>query len=194
MKKVLILLSNGCEPLELAAFTDVMGWTSETSGEIVISHTCALRKEINTSWGLKIVPDYGVEDIQVDDYAALAVPGGFETFGFYEDAFDARFSELIRKFNDRGKPIASICTGALAIAHSGILANRNATTYQLSGAKRLEQLSKYNVNISMKSIVIDGNVISSAGPSTAIQVAFELLRMISNDETVEEVKYQMGFK
>ena len=52
--------------------------------------------------------------------------------GFYEDANDERFLNLIREFNRRDKLIATICVAALPIAKSGVLNQRNATTWDLN--------------------------------------------------------------
>lgn len=45
----------------------------------------------------------------VDEYEALAIPGGFEEFGFYEEAYDERFLNLIREFDSKGNIITSHC-------------------------------------------------------------------------------------
>ena len=64
---------------------------------------------------------------------------GFEEFGFYEEAYDVKFLDLIREFDKKGKYIASICVGALPIGKSGVLINRNATTYHLKDGYRQKQ-------------------------------------------------------
>ena len=58
--------------------------------------------------------------IDVDDYDALAIPRGFEEFGFYEEAYNEEFLDLIRKFDEKRKTIATICVAALALGKSGI--------------------------------------------------------------------------
>lgn len=41
-----------------------------------------------------------LDSINVDDYDALAIPGGFEEYGFYEEAYDEKLLELIRGGTD----------------------------------------------------------------------------------------------
>jgi len=48
------------------------------------------------------------EKINDQDFDALAISDGFENAGFYEDAYDERFLNLIREFDKEGKIIASI--------------------------------------------------------------------------------------
>ena len=79
----------------------------------------------------------------VNEYEALAIPGGFEEYGFYEKAYDERFLELIREFHSKRKIIASICVGSLPIGKSGVLKNRVATTYHLNNGYRQKQLAEF---------------------------------------------------
>ena len=114
-----------------------------------------------------------IEKVRVNNYDALAILGRFEEFGFYEEAFDKRFLNLITKFNQQNKYIVSICVGALPIGKSGILTGQNATTYHLSGGARQRQLAAFGVNvIPDQRIVKDCNIITSFCPGTAADVAF----------------------
>lgn len=70
-----------------------------------------------------------LDEITVDEYDALAIPGGFEELGFYQEAFDKRFLKLIQEFDRQKKMIAAICVGALPLGKSGILRGKKATTY-----------------------------------------------------------------
>ena len=129
-----------------------------------------------------------------EDYDALAIPGGFEEYGYYEEAYRQDTAGLIRAFHKAGKPIASICVGALVLAHSGILEGRKATTYALSGGHRQKQLAEFGAEVQAdEQIVVDGNLITSCGPSTAAGVAFRLLEMMTDRESTERVRTLMGY-
>ncbi len=56
-----------------------------------------------------------ISEVNIDEFDALAIPGGFEEAGFYEDAYSEDFLNIIREFDKAGKTIASICVGALPI-------------------------------------------------------------------------------
>ena len=112
MKKVLLLLAEGFEVFEASVFIDVIGWNlihGDTSTQLF---TCGLRKEIKSSFDQKFIVDYLINDIEVNDFDALAIPGGFEVYGYYNDAYNDTFLDLIRKFRQNNKIIASICVGA----------------------------------------------------------------------------------
>ena len=192
-KKVLLFLALGFEAYEASAFTDVFGWSRESGLESVDMITTALRPTIKCYWNLIVQPEMAFDQINVDDFDALAIPGGAGEAGFYEDAYDERFLDLIREFDKKGKHIAAICVGALPIGKAGVLKNRNATTWDLNEGARRKQLADFGANVQDKQMVVDKNIITSTGPATSIDVAFQLLEMLTDIQNVNEIKRNMRF-
>lgn len=191
--KVLVFCAKGFETMEFSAFIDVMGWARNDYGYPVETETCGFNKIVNSTFNVPITVDHLLEDVSVDDYDALAIPGGFEEFGFYDEAYSPTFLQLIQDFNAQKKPIASICVGALPLGKSGVLNHRSATTYHLKNAYRQKQLAEFGVNVLNKRIVIDDNIITSYCPETAPHVAFELLKKLCGEEKMLIVKNAMGY-
>ena len=100
---------------------------------------------------------------------------------------------MIQQFNSLNKIISSICVGALPLGKSGILKNKNATTYNLLDGKRQKQLKEFGANIINEPIVIDGNIITSWSPVTAMDVAFVLLEKLTSKENSNNIRRLMGF-
>jgi protein deglycase len=192
-KKVLLFLAQGFEAYEASVFTDVFGWSREAGVEPVDLITTGLHSEVKCYWNLIVKPELAFSEINIEDYDALAIPGGAGEAGFFEDAYDERFLNLIREFNRRGKLIASICVAALPIAKSGVLNQRNATTWDLNNGVRRKQLADLCVKVQDVQLVVDNNIITSTGPATSLDVAFKLLEMLTNIENVNEVKTNMRF-
>ena len=192
-KKVLLFLAQGFEAYEASVFTDVFGWSREVGFEPVDLITTGLRSEMKCYWNLIVKPELPFSEINIEDFDALAIPGGAGEAGFYEDAYDERFLNLIREFNRRGKIIASICVAALPIAKSGVLNQRNATTWDLNNGVRRKQLADFCVKVQDEQLVVDNNIITSTGPATSLDVAFKLLEMLTSIESVNEVKTNMRF-
>ena len=194
MKKICLLLADGFEAVEAAVFTDVMGWNQlEGDGNTELI-TVGTKDILKCTWNFTVTPEMHIKDINVDEFDALAIPGGFEEAGFFKDAFSKEFLDVIKKFDEQGKIIASICVAALSIGKSGVLNGRNATTYNLNNKKRQKQLSDLGANvIPDQSIVIDGNIITSYNPSTSFDVAFTLLELLTSKENTVNVKKLMGF-
>lgn len=192
-KKVLVFLAKGFETMEFSVFIDILGWARVDYGHNLFVETCGFTEKVISAFNVPIIVDKTIEEINVDEYDALAVPGGFEEFGFYEEAYDARFLDIVKNFNAKGKIIATICTGALPLGKSGILKNRKATTYHLKNAYRQKELKGFGVNVVNERIVIDNNIITSYCLETAPDVAFELLKMLTSEEKMEVVKKAMGY-
>lgn len=194
MKRVLLLLCKGVEIYEAAAFYDVLGWSGVYGSEKVEVVTAGLKRKVQGTFGITLLTDRLLAEINVEEYDALAIPGGFESYGYYEEAYSETVAEIIRRFNEAGKIIASICVGALPLANSGILKGRKATTYHLREGLRRKQLAGFGVDVVDAPIVYDGNVITSTSPATAMEVAFALLSRITNTANAAQVRYRMGFE
>ncbi|MFD2170492.1 DJ-1/PfpI family protein [Tumebacillus lipolyticus] len=194
MKKVCLLLPNGFEAVEASVFTDVLGWNKEEGDGSTELVTVGTREKLRCTFGFTVLPDLLLSEVKADDFDALALPGGFETAGFYEDAYREDVLELIRAFDAQGKVIASICVGALVLGKSGVLQGRLATTYNLNDRHRQKQLAEMGVNVLPdRPIVIDKNIITSYNPSTAFEVAFTLLEFLTSKENADQVRRLMGF-
>ena len=191
--KNLLLLAKFFETMEFRVFVDIFGWARNDYGYPIDVETVGFSKTVNSTFNIPVVVDKTIDEIDINDYDALAIPGGFEEFGFYDEAYNEEFLSLIRKFDEQNKIIATICVGALPLGKSGILKNRNATTYHLKDGYRQKELQKFGVNVINQPIVIDDNVITSYCPQTAPEVAFTLLAKLTSKEKMNIVKKAMGY-
>ena len=180
--------------MEASVFVDVMGWARNDFHYDVEVITWGFQKTVTGTFGVPVIVDVLFKDICADEYDALAIPGGFEEFGFYEEAFSKELSDIINTFNDQHKMIASVCVAALALAHSGILTGKKATTYHLNNGLRQKQLAEYGVEIVNEPVVKTDNIITSYCPQTAPEVAFTLLENLIGTKEMHKVKVAMGFE
>ena len=192
-KKVLVFVAKAFETMEFCVFIDVLGWARVDYGHNLFVDTCGFTEKVISTFNVPVIVDKTIGEINVDEYDALAIPGGFGEFGFYEEAYDERFLKLIKEFNAKGKIIATVCSGAFPVAKSGVLKNRKATTYHLQNGYWQNRLKEFGVNVVNKPIVVDGNIITSYCPATAPNVAFELLKMLTSEEEMAVIKKAMGF-
>ena len=193
MKRVLLLLADGFEAYEAAAFTDVLGFATAYGDEEIEVITVGLRPEIRCTFGFTVVPELLLDDVQDEEFDAVAVPGGFERAGFYNDAYSDPFLDVFRRFSAAGKPIAAVCTGALPVARSGVLRGRRATTYHLLDGKRRKELAELGAHVVDEPVVRDGLIITSTSPATAADVAFNLLELLTSSDNVRTTRHSMGF-
>lgn len=191
--RILLLCLNAFEMMEFSPFIDIMGWARDDFNCEIEVEICGFTQKIESTFGVWITADILIDDVNVNDYDALAIPGGFEEYGFYKEAYHEKTLNLIKSFDELHKPIASVCVAAFPLAKSGVLNNKKATTYHLKGGYKRFELQKLGVVLGNKWLVVDDNIITSSCPKTAPDVAFKLLEMLTSKEKALEVKEVMGF-
>lgn len=190
-KRVLVLLSNGFEVMEAGCFTEILGWASIYGDTQFEQLSVGLRSPIKTTFGFNVLPEALLDEIDPDDFDALVIPGGFGDAGFYEEALSEPFLDVIRSFHSRRAPIAAVCVSALSLGAAGILEGRRATVYHQVGGKRKAELESYGAIFVDEPIVIDGNLLTSTGPGTAVEVGLKLLEILSTPEFVQDIRERM---
>ena len=195
MKKILLIISQGTELLEIAPFTDIFGWNGVVGKKNTILKTAGFHNVISNTWNLKTLPEINLENenLDIDSYDALVIPGGFGFKGFFEDMKKVEFQNLIKEFVKKNKFVVAICTGVIPLGEAGVLKNVKATTYLLDNNRYFNQLQKYGAIPIREEIVRDGNIITCSGPKNAIEVGFLLLSLLTDEENMKKVKYNMGF-
>ena len=191
--KTLLFCLTGFETMEFSPFIDILGWARNNYNCDVTVDTCGFKREVISTFGVPIITDKVLDEIDINNYDALAIPGGFEEYGFYSEAYDERFLRLIREFDRKHKPIATVCVGALPLGKSGILKGRTATTYHLNSGYRQKQLAAFGVNVINEPVFVDDNIITSHCPQTAPYVGFELLKKLTDNEVTQKVMEVMGY-
>jgi 4-methyl-5(b-hydroxyethyl)-thiazole monophosphate biosynthesis len=194
-KKALLFAPQGFEDIELAAFTDILGWTrvlkEVTPVDLVIT---GFKKNICSKHNLTIKAHQLIKEINPDDYRALIIPGGFNDAG-YTEVYNQKVLDLIRKIYESGGIIATMCIGSLAVARTGILKGKKATTY--SASKRHDNLAilrDFGAIPVKERIIVTDRIITNRGPDTAIEVAFKLLEMLSGKKDMKKIKKAMMFE
>ncbi len=119
--------------------------------------------------GLTVNTPAGLEGLDQAD--TLIIPG-------YEDV-DATVSEAvldaIRAAHARGARLVSICTAAFALAAAGVLDDRPATTHWRWTAELQDRYPRIDV-LPNRLFVDDGDVLTSAGVTTGIDLSLHLIR------------------
>nr|WP_231997717.1 MULTISPECIES: GlxA family transcriptional regulator [unclassified Mycobacterium] len=101
-------------------------------------------------------------------------------------AIDPALVEAIRSVSARTRRLASICTGSFVLAQAGLLSGRRATTHW-HDARRFARAFP-DVTVDPDAIFVrDGNVFTSAGISSGIDLALALVEMDYGTELVRNV-------
>lgn len=101
-------------------------------------------------------------------------------------AIDPALVEAVRALSARSRRMASICTGSFILAQAGLLSGRRATTHW-HDARRLARAFR-DVTVEPDAIFVrDGDVFTSAGISSGIDLALALVEMDYGTKLVRDV-------
>jgi transcriptional regulator GlxA family with amidase domain len=141
-------------PLEAAGFPGMAGMT-EKAIDIEFHHINETMDPVALTAGIKVLPTTTCDDCPPLDFLLIGGPDPF-TFQLSD-----RFADFLRAHVKAGKGIFTTCTGALAIAPSGVLDGINATTNH--GALEIAKKVNPDVKWTQKQWVVDGNFWTAGG-------------------------------
>lgn len=196
MKKVLILVPDGCEEMEVIPLIEVTGWTKVVPDvQRVEAHVAGWSDKIRMGHGTTIVPDIKVDKVRIDEYDAICVPGGWPGTK-YDELVNSEISRnLIKKMHDADKIIVTQCFGIFEVGKVGLLKGVQATTYVGDDIDRSriarEELTGYGAVFVEKAVVVGRRIISSIGPVVADEVALRMLEMLIGAEDTKKVADMM---
>jgi transcriptional regulator GlxA family with amidase domain len=116
-----IFIYDGVEPIDLATF-GVLSMARRIAPEISICTIAPRAGEVALANGLRVSADYGIDDAPPCDI--VIVTGGP---GWSEQAKTPATLEYIRRVHASSR-VASVCTGSMILAASGVLDGGPATT------------------------------------------------------------------
>ncbi|OGX05482.1 MAG: hypothetical protein A3G87_09765 [Omnitrophica bacterium RIFCSPLOWO2_12_FULL_50_11] len=175
-KKVLVILAPGCEEIEAVAIIDVL-----RRAEMNVTVAGLGGTDINGAHGIRFRTDIALDDYDKSPDAVI-LPGGMP--GSRNLGQSKKVTEILQKAGRANKLIGAICAApALALAPAGILDGKKATCYP-----GFEQNFAKSVTFSEDRVVVDGNVITSRGPGSALEFALELVDRLAGSEKARELR------
>ncbi len=176
-KKVLVAIAEGIEELEAVTIIDVL---RRTEADVTVASVGD--KQVTASRGVNLVADTVISDCVGNVYDLIALPGGMPGAEHLRDS-----KELIEMLNEQaasGRLYAAICASpAVALKPHGLLKDKKATCYP----SLLLDLD----NPEQAKVVVDGNLITSQGPATALEFSLKLIEMLFDKQKSQEVANAM---
>lgn len=174
MKKVNVFLQDRFETVEALAVIDVL-----RRAEIEVE-TISLMEDLHvvSAQGITVLADRMYSGYDFSDTSLYFLPGGPGTLA-YMDKKD--FLNLIEEACSDGKLIAAICAAPSILGNLGLLEGRRATCFP--GFERYLR----GAQITDEKVVVDGNIITSRGMGTSIDLGLELVRILISPDKAEEI-------
>ena len=182
VKRALVVLAEGFEEIEAIAPIDIL---RRAGVRVTVAGLNELRIKSSRSFGVQA--DILLKDL-AEEMDAVILPGGMP--GATHLARSGELGALVKKMNKEGKIVAAICAApASVLAPLGILDGKKATCYP-----GCEADFSGKTLYSEEPVVVDGNVITSRGPGTALEFSLEIVRRLVSQEMVETLRKKMIIK
>jgi transcriptional regulator GlxA family with amidase domain len=179
-----IFIYPGVEPIDLATF-GVLSMARRIAPEIEICTIAPEAGSIELANGLRVMADFGIDD--APPCALVIVTGGP---GWSAQAMRPATLDYIRRVHAKGR-IASVCTGGMILAASGILDGGPATTKREvvpPEASPLEVMRATYPQIEVREalLVDSGAVVTGGGVTLCIDTTLHLLATMLGPQVARE--------
>ncbi len=178
MASVLIPLAEGCEELEAVTMIDLL----RRAGITVTTASLGHQTQLTASHQVGLVADTLLDTVLDDDFDMILLPGGQPGTDHLNN--DHRVHALIKRLQQDNRYLAAICAAPMVLASAGVLEGKRATSYP--GA--LDQSQWPTIEIGDDPVVIDGKILTSRGPGTAMDFALTIIELLSSRTTRDQVE------
>lgn len=178
MATVLVPLADGCEELEAVTLIDIL----RRAGITVTTASLTHQPQVTASRHVRLIADTLLDDVVYDEFDMLLLPGGQPGTNKLNE--DHRIHALIKRLDHAGNYIAAVCAAPLVLATAGVLDGKRATCYPGT----LDSASWPSINLSNEPVVIDGKVLTSRGPGTAMDFALSIIEVLTDKATRDQVE------
>ncbi|MBW2276742.1 MAG: DJ-1/PfpI family protein [Deltaproteobacteria bacterium] len=174
-KRVLVPLANGFEETEAVTVIDIL-----RRGALEVVTAGLTPGPITGRSNITVTPDTTLDDaLGGEPFDAIVLPGGLPNAEILRD--DQRVTDALSKILDQGGLAGAICAAPIALDKAGVLGGRKYTSHpSFESALPADGYCEDRV-------VSSTRVVTSRGPGTAMEFAFELLNELGGDGAVREV-------
>jgi len=176
MTTALVLLASGFEEVEAMAVIDVL-----RRAEITVVTAALIERTVVSARQVPVIADRLLDELESQVFDALVLPGGMP--GSKNLREDPRVLELVRRQVAEARVLGAICAAPSVLAVAGVLNGKVVTAYpgtDLGGARVVE-----------RNVAIDGRMVTSRGPGTALEFALALVAVLGRPEVAERLRAAM---
>jgi cyclohexyl-isocyanide hydratase len=142
------------------------------------------RQPVKDHKGFVLTPTLSLDEAPPFD--VLLIPGGPGQENLMNDE---PVLSLIRGHVTAGKPLFSVCTGALICGAAGVLRGRKATTHWSA----FELLRYFGAIPQDARVVVDGNLVTAAGVTAGIDGALTIAALLRGRSIAEQIQLDIQY-
>lgn len=175
---VVVPLLPGFEEIEAVAIIDVL-----RRAEVRVLVASAAPGPVRGSHDIEVTADTALASLDAGAVDMIALPGGMP--GAANLSRDPEVQRLIRQLAGAGKYTCAVCAAPIALAAAGVHRGKRVTCYpgfedQLDGGTVVDDR-----------VVVDGTVVTSRGPGTAVEFALALVGILRGETARAELARRM---
>lgn len=185
-KKAALLLAEGFEEGECVFVIDIL-----RRGGVQCDSVSIKDEYVAGGRGIVLKADLILNREMMDDYDMVIIPGGIP--GVPNLCENEIVKEWVKRFaEDDSKYVAAICAGPMLLAKTGVSRGRRLTSYSADKYRVLFEDADYvEDNAQMEElVVVDGNLITSRGPASALSFAYKIVELLGGDADALREKMQ----
>lgn len=176
MNKIMVMLADGFEEVEALTVVDVLRRADVQCDMVCIDEN----RNVAGSHKIIVKADYSIDEVNTSEYDGIVLPGGMP--GAVNLRNSIKVVETVKDYYATGKIVAAICAAPIVLDKAGIIAGKRITSYPSFES----QLS--NCIYCQDAVCVDGHIITSRGPATALAFAYEILNAVGKAKEAEELK------
>src|SRR6266508_4297000 len=172
LRNVAVVALDGVAPFELGVMCEVFGVDRSAQGLPAYDFAlCAADPSpVRTSAGFTIGTCYGLDRLEEADLISVPAASPYDRQDYPDGLLDA-----LRRAVERDARVMSVCSGAFVLAAAGLLDGRRCTTHWMYADKLAAMYPRAKVDPDVL-YVDDGNVLTSAGTASGIDLCLHLVR------------------
>jgi putative intracellular protease/amidase/YHS domain-containing protein len=176
---VAFLISDGAVVIDFTGPWEVF----QDAGRFRLYTVAETAKPIQASGGMKIIPNYTFENAPAPKILVIPAQGGQSQATL----------NWIRRVSKSTDVTMSVCTGAFLLAKTGLLSGRSVTTHHASYKGMAMNYPDITVKRGAR-FVEDGNLASSGGLSSGIDLALRVVERYFGREAATTTAYNMEYQ
>jgi len=178
---VVIVVFDGVTLLDVAGAAEVFAEANRFGADYQIRTASVDGRDVTTSIGTRLGVTDSLWSIEVADTVLVAGSDNLPA-----RAIDPTLVAAVKAAAGRTRRLASVCTGSFILAQAGLLNGRRATTHWHE--TRLLARAFPEITVEPDALFVrDGNVFTSAGVSSGIDLALALVEQDCGTELVRDV-------
>lgn len=148
------------------------------AGHNVLTVSVGHSHHVCGSHGLMIKTDFCIDEIRIDNFDVLILPGGP---GHKNLEKCDSLMRKVKKFNEKGKIVAAICAAPTIFGRLGILAGKKATCFPGMEA------DLFDAEYTGEEAVRDGNIITGRAAGCAVPFSLKIIEAIDGPQKAKEI-------